>query len=106
MYLIFKDHHQHQHQQQHHHQHHDRYDKYNSSINPGPTTIHIPLKVDSSETSSTSAHQQQQQQQAKSTNVPQEVQSIWQQLHEGGSSTEQLIIPINFKVRQVNGSHK
>uniref|UniRef100_A0A1I8M587 Bicarbonate transporter-like transmembrane domain-containing protein n=1 Tax=Musca domestica TaxID=7370 RepID=A0A1I8M587_MUSDO len=103
--LCFTDHHQHQHQQQHHHHHHDRYDKYNSSINPGPTTIHIPLKVDSSETSSTSAHQQQQQQQAKSTNVPQEVQSIWQQLHEDGSSTEQLIIPINFKVRQVNGSH-
>ncbi|XP_058976748.1 sodium bicarbonate cotransporter 3 isoform X1 [Musca domestica] len=103
--LDAEDHHQHQHQQQHHHHHHDRYDKYNSSINPGPTTIHIPLKVDSSETSSTSAHQQQQQQQAKSTNVPQEVQSIWQQLHEDGSSTEQLIIPINFKVRQVNGSH-
>ncbi|XP_073827642.1 na[+]-driven anion exchanger 1 isoform X10 [Musca autumnalis] len=92
--LDAEDHHQ------HHHHHHDRYDKYNSTINPGPTTIHIPLKVDSSE-SSALANQQQ----SKSVNVPQEVQSIWEQLHEDGSSTEQLIIPINFKVRQVNGSH-
>ncbi|XP_061393946.1 sodium bicarbonate cotransporter 3 [Musca vetustissima] len=99
--LDAEDHHQHH----HHQQHHDRYDKYNSSINPGPTTIHIPLKVDSSETSSATQQQQQQQQQGKSMNMPQEIQSIWQQLHEDGSSTEQLIIPINFKVRQVNGSH-
>lgn len=83
--------------------HQDKYDKFNSSLSPGPTTIHIPLKVESNEKSATSP---------KSLNlpitVPQEIQrnSIWQQLHEDGSSTDQLIIPINFKVRQINGSHK
>ncbi|XP_075153783.1 na[+]-driven anion exchanger 1 isoform X3 [Haematobia irritans] len=84
--------------------HHDKYEKYNSSLNPGPTTIHIPLKVEHAET--------QPGMQPKSLSlplsVPPEIQrnSIWQQLHEDGSgSTDQLIIPINFKVRQINGSH-
>lgn len=89
----------------HHDDHHDKYDKYNSSINPGPTTIHIPLKVDTVESTPPTMP-------SKSLNlalnVPQEIQrnSLWQQLHEDGSSTDQLIIPINFKVRQINGSHK
>ncbi|XP_013100617.1 electroneutral sodium bicarbonate exchanger 1 isoform X5 [Stomoxys calcitrans] len=85
--------------------HHDKYEKFNSSINPGPTTIHIPLRVEST-TETTSGMQPKTL--SLPLNVPQEIQrnSIWQQLHEdGGGSTDQLIIPINFKVRQINGSH-
>lgn len=72
--------------------HHDKYDKYNSTLNPGPTTIHIPLANGATIT----------------PNVSQEVQrtTIWQQVNKDGTSADQLIIPVTAKVRQINGSQK
>ncbi|XP_065355358.1 uncharacterized protein LOC135949840 [Calliphora vicina] len=76
--------------------HHDKYDKYNSTLNPGPTTIHIPLA--NGATTTTTPNLQ--------ANVTQEVQrtTIWQQVNKDGTSADQLIIPVTAKVRQINGS--
>ena len=88
----FKDHHN------HHHQQNDKYDKYNYTINPGPTTIHIPLA--NGDTSSPTPN--------LNASVTQDVQrtTIWQQVNKDGTSADQLIIPTTAKVRQINGSQK
>ena len=88
----FKDHHN------HHHQQNDKYDKYNYTLNPGPTTIHIPLA--NGATSSPTANLK--------ASVTQDVQrtTIWQQVNKDGTSADQLIIPTTVKVRQINGSQK
>ncbi|TMW54862.1 hypothetical protein DOY81_000095 [Sarcophaga bullata] len=80
----------------HHHQQNDKYDKYNYTLNPGPTTIHIPLA--NGATSSPTPNLK--------PSVTQEVQrtTIWQQVNKDGTSADQLIIPTTAKVRQINGS--
>ncbi|XP_046801168.1 sodium bicarbonate cotransporter 3 isoform X6 [Lucilia cuprina] len=77
--------------------HHDKYEKYNSTMNPGPTTIHIPLANGGANNNATSNLQ---------GNVTQDVQrtTIWQQVNKDGTSADQLIIPVTAKVRQINGS--
>ncbi|XP_037814211.1 electroneutral sodium bicarbonate exchanger 1 isoform X3 [Lucilia sericata] len=77
--------------------HHDKYEKYNSTMNPGPTTIHIPLANGGANNNATPNLQ---------ANVTQDVQrtTIWQQVNKDGTSADQLIIPVTAKVRQINGS--
>lgn len=73
--------------------------KYNSINETGPTTIHIPL-ANGATAMNTSSN--------VPINITQEVQrtTIWQQIHNDGLTAEQLIIPVNAKVRQINGGNK
>ncbi|XP_043950523.1 sodium-driven chloride bicarbonate exchanger isoform X7 [Drosophila biarmipes] len=63
----------------------------------GPTTIHIPLS--GSKPGST----------GPTLNIPQEAvnrTTVWQQINKDGNGiSEQLIIPVTLKVRQINGNH-
>ncbi|KAM7354572.1 na[+]-driven anion exchanger 1 isoform 4-T4 [Cochliomyia hominivorax] len=81
----------------HQQQQHDKYEKYNSTLNPGPTTIHIPLANGATTTTTSNSTPQQQHQEVQRT-------TIWQQVNNDGTSADQLIIPITAKVRQINGS--
>ncbi|XP_034128391.1 sodium bicarbonate cotransporter 3 isoform X9 [Drosophila guanche] len=66
--------------------------------NAGPTTIHIPLSG-SKPVSGNGA----------GMNIPQEAvnrTTVWQQINKDGNGiSEQLIIPVTVKVRQINGNH-
>ncbi|XP_030384749.1 electroneutral sodium bicarbonate exchanger 1 isoform X4 [Scaptodrosophila lebanonensis] len=64
--------------------------------NPGPTTIHIPL-------SGNKANNSSQQQQAGNALPEVNRTTVWQQVNKDGIS-EQLIIPVTVKVRQINGN--
>ncbi|XP_034668428.1 electroneutral sodium bicarbonate exchanger 1 isoform X4 [Drosophila subobscura] len=70
---------------------------YNAN-NAGPTTIHIPLSG-SKPVSGNGA----------GMNIPQEAvnrTTVWQQINKDGNGiSEQLIIPVTVKVRQINGNH-
>uniref|UniRef100_A0A1A9WUF7 Uncharacterized protein n=1 Tax=Glossina brevipalpis TaxID=37001 RepID=A0A1A9WUF7_9MUSC len=78
--------------------HTDNHKKYNSINETGPTTIHIPL-ANGATTMNTPSN--------VPMNITQEVQrtTIWQQIHNDGLTAEQLIIPVNAKVRQINGGN-
>ncbi|XP_037883194.1 electroneutral sodium bicarbonate exchanger 1 isoform X4 [Glossina fuscipes] len=78
--------------------HMDNDKKYNSINETGPTTIHIPLANGATAMNAPSN---------VPINITQEVQrtTIWQQIHNDGLTAEQLIIPVNAKVRQINGGN-
>ncbi|XP_026834151.1 sodium bicarbonate cotransporter 3 isoform X9 [Drosophila erecta] len=63
----------------------------------GPTTIHIPLSGNKPGTN------------GPTVNIPQEAvnrTTVWQQINKDGNGiSEQLIIPVTLKVRQINGNH-
>nr|NP_723263.2 Na[+]-driven anion exchanger 1, isoform C [Drosophila melanogaster]AAN10626.2 Na[+]-driven anion exchanger 1, isoform C [Drosophila melanogaster] len=63
----------------------------------GPTTIHIPLSGNKTGTK------------GPTVNIPQEAvnrTAVWQQINKDGNGiSEQLIIPVTLKVRQINGNH-
>nr|NP_001260177.1 Na[+]-driven anion exchanger 1, isoform D [Drosophila melanogaster]AGB92713.1 Na[+]-driven anion exchanger 1, isoform D [Drosophila melanogaster] len=62
----------------------------------GPTTIHIPLSGNKTGTK------------GPTVNIPQEAvnrTAVWQQINKDGNGiSEQLIIPVTLKVRQINGN--
>ncbi|KMY88739.1 sodium bicarbonate cotransporter 3 isoform X15 [Drosophila simulans] len=63
----------------------------------GPTTIHIPLSGNKPGSN------------GPTVNIPQEAvnrTTVWQQINKDGNGiSEQLIIPVTLKVRQINGNH-
>nr|XP_016937811.1 sodium bicarbonate cotransporter 3 isoform X6 [Drosophila suzukii] len=63
----------------------------------GPTTIHIPLSGNKPGNN------------GPTLNIPQEAvnrTTVWQQINKDGNGiSEQLIIPVTLKVRQINGNH-
>ncbi|XP_039226231.1 electroneutral sodium bicarbonate exchanger 1 isoform X13 [Drosophila yakuba] len=65
----------------------------------GPTTIHIPL----------SGNKPPQGTNGPTVSIPQEAvnrTAVWQQINKDGNGiSEQLIIPVTLKVRQINGNH-
>ncbi|XP_039479596.1 sodium bicarbonate cotransporter 3 isoform X10 [Drosophila santomea] len=65
----------------------------------GPTTIHIPL----------SGNKPPQGTNGPTVNIPPEAvnrTAVWQQINKDGNGiSEQLIIPVTLKVRQINGNH-
>ncbi|KAH8271057.1 hypothetical protein KR018_004917, partial [Drosophila ironensis] len=65
---------------------------------PGPTTIHIPLSGSKPASSN-----------GPTVNIPQDTvnrTAVWQQINKDGNGiSEQLIIPVTVKVRQINGNH-
>ncbi|XP_043641056.1 sodium bicarbonate cotransporter 3 isoform X7 [Drosophila teissieri] len=65
----------------------------------GPTTIHIPL----------SGNKPPQGTNGPTVSIPQEAvnrTTVWQQINKDGNGiSEQLIIPVTLKVRQINGNH-
>ncbi|KAL7742176.1 hypothetical protein ACLKA6_005446 [Drosophila palustris] len=69
------------------------YDSGNPVAGSGATTIHIPLSGNKLGNNGTGS-------------VPSEVNrtAVWQQINKDGIS-EQLIIPVTVKVRQINGNH-
>ncbi|XP_037711864.1 electroneutral sodium bicarbonate exchanger 1 isoform X14 [Drosophila subpulchrella] len=82
-----------------HHQHHPSSGtgaNYNADKS-GPTTIHIPLSGNKPGNN------------GPTLNIPQEAvnrTTVWQQINKDGNGiSEQLIIPVTLKVRQINGNH-
>lgn len=62
----------------------------------GPTTIHIPLS--GSKPSGGGSN-------GPTVNIPQDRSTVWQQISkEGNGISDQLIIPVTVKVRQINGN--
>ncbi|XP_017048847.1 sodium bicarbonate cotransporter 3 isoform X2 [Drosophila ficusphila] len=83
-----------------HHQHHPGSGSgpnYNADKSGGPTTIHIPLSGNKPANN------------GPTVNIPQEAvnrTTVWQQINKDGNGiSEQLIIPVTVKVRQINGNH-
>ncbi|XP_017004605.2 electroneutral sodium bicarbonate exchanger 1 isoform X9 [Drosophila takahashii] len=82
-----------------HHQHHPSSGSganYNADKS-GPTTIHIPLSGNKPGSN------------GPTVTIPQEAvnrTTVWQQINKDGNGiSEQLIIPVTLKVRQINGNH-
>uniref|UniRef100_A0A6P4FZP6 Anion exchange protein n=1 Tax=Drosophila rhopaloa TaxID=1041015 RepID=A0A6P4FZP6_DRORH len=82
-----------------HHQHHPvtgSGPNYNAD-KAGPTTIHIPLSGNKAGNN------------GPTVNIPPEAvnrTTVWQQINKDGNGiSEQLIIPVTVKVRQINGNH-
>ncbi|XP_052854593.1 electroneutral sodium bicarbonate exchanger 1 isoform X4 [Drosophila gunungcola] len=82
-----------------HHQHHPvsgAGSNYNADKS-GPTTIHIPLSGNKAGNN------------GPTVNIPPEAvnrTAVWQQINKDGNGiSEQLIIPVTLKVRQINGNH-
>ncbi|KAH8281565.1 hypothetical protein KR054_001591, partial [Drosophila jambulina] len=77
-----------------HHQHPPN--NYNASQS-GPTTIHIPLSGNKPGSGSNLG---------PTVNIPQDRSTVWQQISKDGNGiSDQLIIPVTVKVRQINGNH-
>ncbi|XP_023032621.1 electroneutral sodium bicarbonate exchanger 1 isoform X4 [Drosophila willistoni] len=71
---------------------------YSANNSSGPTTIHIPLSGNGSANNGNKP----------AMNISQEVNrtTVWQQINKDGNGiSEQLIIPVTVKVRQINGNH-
>ncbi|KRF98761.1 uncharacterized protein Dwil_GK24730, isoform D [Drosophila willistoni] len=70
---------------------------YSANNSSGPTTIHIPLSGNGSANNGNKP----------AMNISQEVNrtTVWQQINKDGNGiSEQLIIPVTVKVRQINGN--
>ncbi|XP_017019633.1 electroneutral sodium bicarbonate exchanger 1 isoform X5 [Drosophila kikkawai] len=62
----------------------------------GPTTIHIPLSGSKPSSGSNNG---------PTVNIPQDRSTVWQQISKDGNGiSDQLIIPVTVKVRQINGN--
>ncbi|XP_068140198.1 electroneutral sodium bicarbonate exchanger 1 isoform X9 [Drosophila tropicalis] len=71
---------------------------YSANNSSGPTTIHIPLSGNGNANNGNKP----------AMNISQEVNrtTVWQQINKDGNGiSEQLIIPVTVKVRQINGNH-